>query len=493
MKSSNLRSRFAWPTGLSVFASVAWIAIYLADVRALNLPMHLLLAPVLVALTIPFARIPRGRTSIALVLLLVCYIVQKAVDPGLSFRKLLELLLLAYCFSLACIRTSGGCRTLSWGIAGFLLASCLFFLATIWIPSVQNLRTQLYFSEDLSNRVEDSIGEDMVDSDHFQQGGLSIFLHNFGYQVAAAVVIFVALAVYSKSNLRFALYGGAAVSALAMILAGERSVLVAVTLTLFAMLLALRQFGYALGLFLAGLGFFILLTADIGLFNSTRSYNLLSRLQDKGDSSQRFDLQFWALSKIPQYPLGIKGAGDDYDRALARDHRSDRWAPHNGYITRTLFYGWPVAMIIVLIVLLVARAARRTINDPAGAGTPVEAPMLWTTTSVLLNALFHNPSFATFDQITIVLMLTYLVAWDLRPVPKVAARAAIVPKPVPSANMPAAFVLEPGSGRWGARAAMLTERCNAPVMAPTRAADAKSHRGEPRNTDSDTTGPAARR
>lgn len=416
MRLSFAKPVFAWSGNFAAWITAGWLAIYLADVRALATPLHFILAPALIAFTFPYARFPRGKTAVLLAIFVICYVVQKAVSPGLSIRALIEVTLLAYCFSLATSSTPGGVRRLTYGVAIFLTVSSAFFLVTVFSSSARELRSQLYFgNEQMADKLEDTLGEEMVDSDHFQQGGLSVFLHSFGYQIAGGLVLCAGMALFGKSRDRFAWVAAVAISVAAMVLAGERSALIATFLSIAAMLVALRRFGYAAVLIVVGAGGALIASTDILEFDEARKYNVISRLQEEEDVASRLDLQLWALSKIPYYPLGLSAMGDTYDAALARDHRTDRFAPHNGYITRTLFFGWAVGVAIFSILFILFRMGRSTVKAQSGDNaTSIEVPLLWAAVSIMFNALFHNSSIATFDPPTLTLILLYAKSYDVR-------------------------------------------------------------------------------
>lgn len=440
------------PNGLQVVAwasALIWLCLYLADLRLLwDRPFHLLAAPVLAVLAWPcFAGLQRRVAGLGLVLL-VLWLYQGVISLSFQWRNLAEIALGVYFFSLSPFRTSWGPRWLAFGLGMFFAASFLLFLATVYVPAVRDWRSVLYLTSEktLASLENGALTEEAMT---VQQGGFTPYLHLFGYQISAGLALVFALATLRGGRASWLWFGPTALAVMTLFLAGQRSAFLGFLIAFAGVILLRRRLWTGL-LLTAGLGVLvaIVIYASEGV-GDLREYNVVDRVQ-AGDSdfTSRLALQWWALRESLVHPFGLIGADLDYFE-IAPDLLGPRIvAPHNGYLTRLLLFGWPVGLLTAFmfwLILRMGRASWRRYDESPDAR--LEMTLFLTLVSVMANALFHNASFATFNPETLVTLYLYTVCYSRR-----AAAETIAPHDDE-------FPAEPGGpARWLPRLALRGNR-----------------------------------
>jgi hypothetical protein len=211
--------------------------------------------------------------------------------------------------------------------------------------------------------------------------------------------------------MRFVMLGFSVVGGLAMVVAGQRSSLVSVVIGVGLLLLVARKIKGVLLMFGALAVAWLVLSPQINDLEDMRSYNLVTRMdQGSDDLSMRVNIQLWAAGQIPSYPFGVVGAGLDY-KALAPVYGGTGTrviAPHNGFITRTLLYGWPVLILLAILAVHVLKMARESVCDQRfGEHLYLEWTCLGGVVAGSVNALFHNASVLSFQEETLVCLFLY--------------------------------------------------------------------------------------
>jgi hypothetical protein len=405
-------------------ACAVWLWLYCADLRLIwDQPLHLLIAPVVLGMTLDRARFPTRNMLVLWGLLLSALVYQSVVDKQLMSRELLELAMLGYVFSLSPLRTDNGVARIGNAMAAFYVVSMTLFLLTVFVPGASEIRAALYMtSVKRMAAVDDEVLETAAQA--LEQGGLSFFLHNFGYQLASAAAYFVALASAGKGTGTVRWTAAVVLSAVSILLAGQRSAVVGAVCALLLVMTIVRR-ARAL-VVLAVVAIVAWTTSELGGFNDVRSYNTLGRLETYSDTESRLTLQAWALTAALEYPLGIVGAGVNYAEIAPVHDMRGPVAPHNGYVTRLLWFGWPIALFVGAIFRALWLMARRTITAGASRASSVwEVASLAALASVMINALFHNASFVTFHSDTLTMMFLYAGAWS-------ASRASLAAATPPS-------------------------------------------------------------
>ncbi len=407
------------PNGLQLVAwasALTWLCLYLADLRLLwDRPFHLIAAPVLAVLAWPcFAGLQRRVGALGLVLL-VLWLYQGVISLSFQWRNLAEIALGVYFFSLTPFRTSWGTRWLALGLGAFFAASFFLFLATVYLPAVRDWRSVLYLTSEktLASLENGALTEEAMT---VQQGGFTPYLHLFGYQISAGLALVFALATLRGSRACWLWFGPTALGVMTLFLAGQRSAFLGFLIAFAGVILLRRRFWTGL-LLTGGLGLLVALViyASEGV-GDLREYNVVDRVQ-AGDSdfTSRLALQWWALRESLVHPFGLVGAGLDYFE-IAPDLLGPRIvAPHNGYLTRLLLFGWPVGFLTVFMFWVILRMGRASWRRYDGSPDAImEMTMFLTLVSVMANALFHNASFATFNPETLVTLYLYGACYSRR-------------------------------------------------------------------------------
>jgi hypothetical protein len=362
-----------------------------------------------VACTFTRARVPPRSILVLGGLLLAGLVYQSLIGGQLMARGISELTMLVYLFSLRPLPTRAGIARVGAAMAAFYVISMTLFLLTVFVPGASEVRAALYMSS--AKRMAGLEDELLESATHLvEQGGLSFYLHNFGYQLACAAAFFIALAASDKGLRATKWTAAAALSAFTILLAGQRSALAgAACALLFVMLAVRRSRAFAVMAIIAAIGW---ATAELGGFDDVRAYNTLGRLQTYSDTESRLSLQAWALATSLAYPLGIVGAGVSYDEIAPMFGMRGALAPHNGYVTRLLWFGWPIALFVGAVVRVLWSMARRTIRVHLNRARSVwELASLAGLGAVMVNALFHNASFVTFNADTLAMMFLYAGAF----------------------------------------------------------------------------------
>jgi hypothetical protein len=328
-------------------------------------------------------------------------------------RPACELLMLVYLFSIRHLATSKTLEILGTSLGLFYCASILLFLATLVSPVARDLRMTLYADTVArSASVEESGGD--TESVDVQQGGFSYLLHTFGYQLAAGVPFIAGLALLDPSRKRsyWTLALASGVAALAM--AGQRSAVLASGIAFIGLLSWtsgwVRKTAVAALVAAACAGFL----AAPGL-EDVRTYNTALRFRTSADAENRLDLQVWTLSQSLRYPIGIAGDQVDYASIAPVWTARGPLAPHNGYLTRLLWYGWGVgALTLGILAVLTRMAACSWRAWRKQFAMPLECVGLWALIGVMINALFHNASFVTFNADTLVILFFYCASYSVR-------------------------------------------------------------------------------
>jgi hypothetical protein len=328
-----------------------------------------------------------------------------------------------YVLSLRPIRAASALQTLTAAVAIFYTASIALFICTLYLPAARDFRSAVYLTGETRSAALDADAFEEEDQT-VQQGGLGFLLHMFGYQLAAGVPLLASQALLSKRWTKW-LAGLATFAGVAtLLLAGQRSALIGAALVLPLILLVSRNRRTLL--VLCGIAAIAFVTATMSDLPEVRKYNTVDRLQSSSDASTRLDLQLWALRQSVQYPLGIVGARIDYASIAEVWTPRGPLAPHNGYITRTLFYGWPVGIMSLLLFGYLAAIGWRSFRQARTDENFVEVGWLFATISVSANALFHNASVITANSDSVLAILMFASWVGLRTI-RQSAHAVRVP------------------------------------------------------------------
>lgn len=300
-------------------------------------------------------------------------------------------------------------------LASVLIISMVWYVAEVAYRDLSLVRVFIYHS------VLQRYGEKALLSAVAYPNGLSQLLFLFGYQVSVAVPLTIMLFLIDKGKTWRVFWGiGSIVSLLAMIFAGERSVLLSAAIALTLFLYSRKQFKPAviiLTLSLLTVFIFSLVEIDVGK-------NLLHRIQDEesqGEAFARVKLQLIGLKVALENPLGLKVTGESWgDEALSSGADFDAWsgeetAVHNGYLGRVIPYGWIFGVLMAVVFLHLYKLMKsvslfvQTNRERAQYAQAVSFCLI----AVLIQASFHNSSLFNFNAVSVTIALLLSIWVDI--------------------------------------------------------------------------------
>lgn len=249
--------------------------------------------------------------------------------------------------------------------------------------------------------------------------GLSPLLFLFGYQIAAALPLYV-LAVFNEKNRKWKMFYvlGSVISLFAMLFAGERSVFLAAAISISMFLYKRKSIKLAAFLMLLSLASMFM----ISLHESERQ--VVARLQSaeqKLEVVERLKLQMVGVVTIINNPMGLVYEGKRWgDEAASygvdfRKFGNEEIAVHNGYLGRVISYGWFFGFLIVLTMVILIKNIKAVLScrsSEKDSQVISQAQIIaYTLISILIQALFHNSSIFSFNGPSLTVMFLFL-AWS---------------------------------------------------------------------------------
>lgn len=289
-------------------------------------------------------------------------------------------------------------------LALFFILSFALFIGTILSDAALRLREALYMGVSFE-------GTSINPLTFRGEGGLNATKFGFGYQIAAGIGLFIG-EVY-KRGLRKSILplGLIALSALTLILAGERSALVAVALALLVIGFIVGKPGKIIFMSLILVAFYFPLKGVVEIISKPTEETTINKLMEgrhREGAVERLEVQLWTISQIPFYPLGITEVGVKYDSLVKKGNFANPIAPHNGYLTRVLTYGWFLLVIVFAVFYKIVKMVRVIKRKKLFIILPVLGGLI----GALANAIFHNPSFLTYLPETIMLLMLFSAYFD---------------------------------------------------------------------------------
>jgi hypothetical protein len=198
-----------------------------------------------------------------------------------------------------------------------------------------------------------------------------------------------------------------------------------------------------------------------GWQKSPLQVDLVSRLTNKElqtETESRLKLQQLGLKTLWRYPEGVLLSGHSWEAVASRQDVAvfDAWGRgvigvHNGYLSAGDTYGLPAAVLILLALwVLFSISARAVAAHPRQEPRDLTAPVLAAATvGDLVQALFHNASFASSESSTLIL-LVLLLASISAPGSRSGALRPQLAKPADEAGIDATpSDSDASSGNWG--------------------------------------------
>lgn len=364
----------------------------------------------------------REPTVKLFLLLLICWLYQYIISFVLSSGGTLIDMQLIEIVGIFCGITyfvKGNNERAIWAtriLASVLIISMVWFVAEVAYRDLSLVRVFIYYS------VLQGYGEKVLAGAVAYPNGLSQLLFLFGYQVSVAVPLTIMLFLIDKGKTWRVFWGiGSIVSLLAMMYAGERSVLLSAAIALALFLYSRRQFKPAvLILTLSLLTIFIVSHVEIDLGQNL----LLHRIQDeesKGEAFARVKLQLIGLKVALKNPLGLKVTGGRWgDEALSAgaDFEAlggEETAVHNGYLGRIIPYGWIFGVLMAVVFFHLYKLMKsvslfvQTNKERAQYAQAVSFCLI----ALLIQASFHNSSLFNFNAVSVTIALLLSVWVDI--------------------------------------------------------------------------------
>lgn len=301
---------------------------------------------------------------------------------------------------------------LAYGV--ILLASMFWFLMTYFSNTIYDIHIKLFqISDPYILYIR-------------QRSGLTPNLHFFGYHLAVLSMFLITSCFASNGKRRVIFMMLTAFTGIAILFAGERSVIAAIACGVVALFFKahyrMRKLPLAL-LFTAIFTLSVFCQNPIGWGAASNQRDLVDRFQSdalQSETTQRFQLQWEGLMTIFEYPEGLVLAGKKWAEVIySRDHTLFfTWgrviAVHNGYLGTGIQNGLPVFVLIVLVFYWLARLAL-TLLSVKGAGGISD----WLCTALgsallasLVQAMFHNASFVTLEGSSVIVVMLSMAAYS---------------------------------------------------------------------------------
>jgi hypothetical protein len=399
---SAVLGKFLWEIYLVLF-----LFLYFSDIMPFPpRPLFVYASIPLAVLGVTHYRKATSSPQYFLKALMVSWVYQALMTQEIFIKPLFGTLAVFYVVTYYQRYGYDGLSTMKIVVIGLFLTSFIFFLATVISDTAVDWRGRLYAGVDWKQL------SDLMDK-YNKQGGLTSALFYFSYQVSAGITLFYSEMITSGFRKSVCLYAILlCIGILTLLLSGERSPLLAVMISVIVIGWMIRQIRRTIVILicLAVLYFPVILLSE--RFTAQReNTNLIARLTNEGHHSEalgRIETQLWALCQIPFYPLGTHGAGESYFELIEDSDVEYAIAPHNGYITRVVFYGWVLMGVVVAVFMRIYNMARQIVHQNLYKVLPVFAALF----AILVNACFHNQSFLSFAPETILLMMLFASFFD---------------------------------------------------------------------------------
>ena len=325
------------------------------------------------------------------------------MNREIAYKPLCAMLAVFYVVTYYQSKGENGLKCLGRVVRFFFIASFIFFLATLLSPQAVSTRDFLYSGIDYA-----SFDKKRIEVFGFRQGGLAGALFTFSYQVAAGAGLFISDVLVCKWRWLIVHFAALVLAILALVLGGERSPLIGLACALGlhlmmggGVIMYKRLIIVVISLVVLSILFETVISELMDIRENIHLVERMTSEKSNTEAKDRIQVQLWALRMIASYPLGIVWAGESYDNMINKAGLELQIVPHNGYMTRTLFYGWPLAIVVVVIFRKVYQMGRAAVKWGGAQQFSIFAAVV----AVLVNALFHNPSFLTFSPETVMLLL----------------------------------------------------------------------------------------
>jgi hypothetical protein len=413
-----------------------FFAAYLSQAEVFNIPLYLLLLPFCIFVVSRHRFVffsPLIGLSVAFLAIGIWRGALEEFHSQYPIKYLLKVLLdISGLLMMTCAMVSNSraaLRTISITLAVFTTVSGLISLALIAEPTLIELRRWTYPVDALNIASFEERNGINANVDHILAVGLTNGIVPFGYQLAMGFPFVWYEFQRSARGMVLASGLGLIVVFASIFLLGQRSAFLGIGL-------ALATFFVIRSTLLLNVRTLLVVAVSVTALsvsisreftNGDRgSFNLFSKQSSEMTRDTEFygraNQQWWAVTQIPQYPLGTIGHDVKY-AAIAPLVDGDSIAPHNGFISPILFFGWPMLAFVLVIVLIVGRSilncrCRQALRN-ATINECYVTPFIGSLIAVACNGFFHNAGVLTFEPASVlavflVLLSTGVMARQLR-------------------------------------------------------------------------------
>jgi len=261
-------------------------------------------------------------------------------------------------------------------------------------------------------------------------GGFTSWPHIFGYHLTPLALCVVVLWLYSKGIKKVLWSVILSLVLYIVILFGERSVMFSILICLCILILK-RDYTKKI------IVFTVILLFAVQIFNIkfdrspsefqqnpgfSRQINLIEKLtsQSRDEIESRLMLQLIGLEIFFRNPLGLSLNQQDWKTAalVLNQDAFEYWEEviyiHNGYIGTAVRYGIMIGSLIFIILYKLLLISIRMINfrDRDRNNNKINTVLGISLVGVLVQAMFHNASFASTEPTTITLIIFVLIRYS---------------------------------------------------------------------------------
>jgi len=291
-----------------------------------------------------------------------------------------------------------------------LFLSSIWFLATYFSLDLAAIHKQIYYNELLNENLF---------SYYFQRSGLHGNAHIFSYHLTAISMALIILSLFTSGKRLILILILVATTLLCVFLIGQRALTISVIVGMIIVFFRRKEIpaiNMKRLLILLCIVPFIIVISDklIKPISDVATWGLIEKINDKSMQAEAWDrilLQGETLKIILEYPQGLILAGADYENTMydANSSLFATWnrviAPHNGFLTPIINYGWFMMLLIIIIVYKIVKICQKLLLLNFKEARDVNYLNYFFAIiliALLLNAFGHNATFTNYEPATLI-------------------------------------------------------------------------------------------
>ncbi|MDD3662591.1 MAG: hypothetical protein PHT84_01860 [Candidatus Pacebacteria bacterium] len=291
-----------------------------------------------------------------------------------------------------------------------LLVSSTWFLATYSSFALASIHKRIYY---------DILLEQDLFSYYFARSGLHGNAHIFSYHLTALTMALIMINFFTSGKKLIISLILLTTSLLCVFLIGQRALTISIIAGMILVFLrrnALPAINIKMLLLFLFIVPIIIVMSDTFTkpISDVATWGLIQKITDETMQSElisRITLQWEVLKIIFEYPQGLTIAGIDYEYLIYNLNNSlfDAWgrviAPHNGFLTPIVDYGWALMLLIIMVVYKIAKICKKLLFlkfEESRDLNYLNYIFCITLISLLLNALGHNATFTNYEPATLI-------------------------------------------------------------------------------------------